>query len=54
MPPARTPWSGCIAMCDVDRFKAFIDCFGHPAGDEVLQRLGESVTGWGVPEAATL
>jgi diguanylate cyclase (GGDEF)-like protein len=28
-----------LAMCDVDYFKKINDTFGHPAGDEVLQRL---------------
>lgn len=29
-----------LLMIDVDRFKAYNDQFGHPAGDQVLRRLG--------------
>jgi diguanylate cyclase (GGDEF)-like protein len=49
-----------VAMCDLDRFKAINDSFGHAAGDEVLRRvarllanvmrLGDGVVRWGGEE----
>jgi diguanylate cyclase (GGDEF)-like protein len=32
-----------LVMMDVDDFKLFNDAWGHPAGDEVLRRLGRVV-----------
>ncbi len=31
-----------LAMVDIDNFKHYNDTYGHPAGDEVLEKLGET------------
>jgi diguanylate cyclase (GGDEF)-like protein len=32
-------------MCDVDRFKRLNDQFGHPFGDQVIERVAQILTG---------
>ncbi|WP_189467939.1 GGDEF domain-containing protein [Litchfieldella qijiaojingensis] len=31
-----------LLLFDIDRFKAYNDCFGHPQGDELLKRIADA------------
>jgi diguanylate cyclase (GGDEF)-like protein len=41
---ARNGRSFALAILDVDRFKAINDRFGHPVGDEALQRFAQALS----------
>lgn len=35
----------CALLCDVDHFKLYNDHYGHQAGDEVLRKVAETISG---------
>jgi two-component system cell cycle response regulator len=41
---ARYGHSYCIALVDVDHFKAYNDAFGHQAGDRILEAVSAELT----------
>jgi two-component system cell cycle response regulator len=40
---ASPPEAMVLALFDLDGFKAYNDSFGHPAGDDLLRRLGQAL-----------
>ncbi|HEU4461852.1 MAG TPA: diguanylate cyclase [Solirubrobacterales bacterium] len=42
---ASPPEPMVLALYDLDGFKAYNDTFGHPAGDDLLRRLGKQLAG---------
>lgn len=46
LPDARPEAPHVLALFDLDGFKHYNDTFGHPAGDELLARLGARLEGF--------
>jgi two-component system, cell cycle response regulator len=42
---ATPPEPTVLALYDLDGFKSYNDTFGHPAGDDLLRRLGKQLAG---------
>jgi diguanylate cyclase (GGDEF)-like protein len=40
---SRSARGATVAMCDLDGFKRFNDRYGHPAGDQALQRVAHAI-----------
>jgi diguanylate cyclase (GGDEF)-like protein len=34
----------CVALCDIESFKAYNDSYGHLAGDEVLRKVAGTIS----------
>lgn len=41
---AKNPSGHALFVIDIDKFKAFNDRFGHPAGDRVLKMVGSAIS----------